>query len=439
MSSVFPSSCDENTKISVHPLPRQARVVWLFNSIGTAESLLYWSKIFSEYLRTFPNSEFYSATTPSQTIPGTDKSVVHSGSFRIPLGWRKDSYPRRLDLASPGIIATLLRNPPDVIVVSEFLAYAAYLSLVRSWLPSTRLLMLLESDPVRGQINRNRGWKHWIRKRIAKSADLFLTNNQAGEAYLREQLGISTSRIITRPYLVSIPSQLLTSPIAPKDRRESSRTLEQSSQHPSGEGRPTRNSQSIVRFLTVGQLIPRKGMMELLRAVMKLPPQLQARMRLEIVGEGTLMGRLEDTIRENRLATQIQLRGSLNYESLAELYASADVFVMPTLDDYRALVGFEAIAHGLPMLHSRFDGAVHELIQTDPQPNGIVFDPRNTDSFAAHLEWMILHPEERERMGRISRQISQRFTISEAVNSLTFALDRCLEQVRETSNEGNSR
>ena len=121
----------------------------------------------------------------------------------------------------------------------------------------------------------------------------------------------------------------------------------------------------------------------------------------------------------------MQLLGPQSYETLAATYQSSDVFVMPTLDDYRALVGFEALAQGLPILHSRWDGAVHEVIQPAPHENGFVIDPKDTAGFAAQMRWMVEHPAERARMGLQSQTASSRYTISNAVDSLSAAILRC--------------
>jgi glycosyltransferase involved in cell wall biosynthesis len=391
-------------------LPRTERIVWLFNSVGTDDNLLYWNEILATYLERYPRSEFFTATPPTKKIPGTDKQVHYAGCCRIPLGSRRNSYPRRIDIASPGVFRRLLRDPPDVIVVFEFLAYAAYLALMRRWFPQTRILLLLESDPVRGQIGRNRGWKHWLRARIAPSVDQFLTNNSAGERYLREQLGVAASRILTRPFLVSVPPAQFT-----QDRAPGSAKLA-----------PQNETSEIVRFLAVGQLIERKGMRELIRAVGMLPIPYRARMQLDIVGDGILRQELHALIESLGLSSQVRLLGSQSYATVSECYAAADVFVMPTLDDYRALVGFEALGYGLPMLHSCLDGAVHEVIQAEPQRNGIAFDPRDLADFARGLQWMIDHPQERKQMGVVSRRMSAQYTVPFAVESLTQAIEQCL-------------
>jgi glycosyltransferase involved in cell wall biosynthesis len=100
-------------------------------------------------------------------------------------------------------------------------------------------------------------------------------------------------------------------------------------------------------------------------------------------------------------------------------YAAADVFVAPTLRDYRSLVGFEAIACGLPVIASVHDGAAAEVVV--PGDNGFILDPRDTGALARALAWFIDRPEERARMGAASRTIARRYTVERIVANLVEA------------------
>lgn len=391
------------------PHPSSASIVWLFNSIGTTEGLLYWEAILKEYLQHFPRSRFFTATPPGHAIPGTAHEVTSLGLLRIPLGKRHDSYPRRLDLASPGIVAELIRHPPDVLVISEFLSLAMYVSLAKRFLRGTRVLLLLESDPIRGLGDRDRKWRHRARRWIAGGVDQFLTNNGAGRDYLITRLGIPPGKILTKPYLVSAPPENAGSTMGAAD-------------NPLNE---FREGTERTRFLAVGQLIPRKGMRQLIDAVETLPAEVRSQMEVWIVGDGPERGALEARIESTGLSTTVRLLGPRNYGALCGLYRAADVMVMPTLDDYRALVGFEALAQGLPLLHSRFDGAVEELLGSDGDENGRIIDPRDPHAFAAAIRWMVEHPLERRAMGQISLRRAQRFTVNAAVEAIVEGILLC--------------
>lgn len=382
--------------------PHSEQIVWLFNCIGTPDSLLYWNHILPAYLQAFPNSAFYTARPPSQPIPGTDKVVRCLGSVRIPLGKRRNTYERQIVLASPSVVGMLRKQSPRVVVISEFLSYSLILAICRRWLSKTKLLLLLESDPIRGIASRNKPWTKWIRRFISRRMDYFLTNNDAGAAYLKNELGVSQERILVHPYLVSMPA------------------------HGGGGQLPAAAEVDPAKivFLFVGQIVERKGVAELVDAVAELNGAEREQATFWLVGEGAVRKTIQDQIERHGLAGCVKLLGPQPYERLGAFYRRADVAVMPTLDDYRALVGFEAISNGLPLLHSKYDGAVTEILEEGQ--NGFRIDPYDKVGFAERIRWMIQHTDRLGEMGRRSGEISRRFTVENAVEGICVALDRCL-------------
>lgn len=381
----------------------ELRVVWLFNCIGASGSLMYWGGILPRYLSRFPLSWFFTARPPSMAIPDTKKAVDCIGSVKIPLGRRRDSYERQIVFGSPRIVGVVKGLAPDVIVIQEFLSFAAYFALLRWRLSGTKILLLLESDPVRGIPSRNRFWTRSIRRFLSRRIDCFLTNNEAGKAYLVEKLNVDADRVMVRPYLVS----------------EVARIENQTSRLPASIER----DQEAVVFLYVGQLIERKGIEFLIRAVAKLDASSLQRVRVWLVGDGEKRASLEALARELGVADVVRFLGRLPYEQLDSIYKKASVFVMPTLDDYRALVGFEAIGYGLPVLHSQYDGAVTEVVEDGS--NGFTIDPRNTEELAERIGWLSENSGEREEMGRQSKLRSATFTVENAVDGICEAIEFC--------------
>jgi len=72
--------------------------------------------------------------------------------------------------------------------------------------------------------------------------------------------------------------------------------------------------------------------------------------------------------------------GKVDYDQIAIYYRSSDVFVIPTLQDNWSLGVPEAIACGLPVACSQYNGCHPELVTSE---NGWVFEPmdyQNTSS-----------------------------------------------------------
>lgn len=142
-------------------------------------------------------------------------------------------------------------------------------------------------------------------------------------------------------------------------------------------------------FLSVGQLIPRKGFDLLLKAWSRLPQNVRSENTIVIVGEGAS----QKILRE--LATQLDIRNILfvprqTSEELAKYYAVADVLIFPSLVDVWGMVVNEALACGTPVLGSRFAGASQELI--NDSTIGELFDPLDANGFTALLhKWCMMN------------------------------------------------
>lgn len=110
----------------------------------------------------------------------------------------------------------------------------------------------------------------------------------------------------------------------------------------------------------------------------------------------------------------------------APLYAAADVYVQPTFYDPCSLVALEALASGLPLVTSRYNG-VSELL-TDGIEGYVLEDPSDADELAWRLE-SLLALRQRASMGRAARQLALRHTLAQNVDEI-LAIYEQLDQCR---------
>ena len=174
-----------------------------------------------------------------------------------------------------------------------------------------------------------------------------------------------------------------------------------------------------VVFLYVGRLVPLKGLMELLEAWRR--KQLSA--TLLLVGGGPERERLEAYCKEHGLKN-IVFAGEQDYDVLPVFYASADVFIIPTLQDNWSLVVPEAMACGLPVACSIYNGCHPELVHPE---NGWTFDPLNTEETAAMLDEIVKRKDRLKEMGAASREIVRDHTPAKAAENI-FNTCRKVEQ-----------
>ncbi len=400
------------------------RVVWTTNSLGYGDDLLYWGPILSRYVQSFPNARFFTAADGQKVIPQSDVAtdvatdateptrhvVERLPSVRLPLGRRRYSYDRHVRLVSPSSIQTILAEQPDALVISEFTIPSLFATRIRKR-RATPILLLVESDPLRGDPLRVGLLKRVIRRYIAKRVDWVLTNNDAGRRYIESHLPVRNDRILSGPYVVS---DVAVDRMRPPTRSQA-------------DPRDELGDRDKLVFLYVGQLIARKGLAQLIAAVGRLSPEDRSLCSFWILGEGDQRSTLERQVSQLGLDRQVRILGRRTYEAIGAYYRSADIFVMPTLDDYRALVGFEAIAYGLPLLHSCHDGAIGEVV--DEGRNGFVVDPFDPHSLTEGLARFIALRNNLNSFRDHSQEISRRFTLSIAVHNLVDATHRCLKAV----------
>ena len=154
-------------------------------------------------------------------------------------------------------------------------------------------------------------------------------------------------------------------------------------------------------FLYVGRLIKRKGVAELLRAWTEFTLDFTGQVTLVLVGDGPERQDLESYAATNGLDNVI-FTGTVDYDSIAQYYKLADVFVISTLEDNWSLVVPEAMACGLPVMCSQYNGCHPELITPE---NGWVFDPLNEEDTTARLLDVVNSKDRFVNMGQVSKRI----------------------------------
>lgn len=125
-------------------------------------------------------------------------------------------------------------------------------------------------------------------------------------------------------------------------------------------------------FLTPARLHPDKGLLGFIEV---LPSQFGQNNSWLIAGDGPLKGEIEKQIALKGLVSSVKLLGYIHHEQMKELYAIADVFVLPSLSDPNPLSVIEAAFTGLPLLVSKRVGNYPELVQE--RVTGWGFDPAN--------------------------------------------------------------
>ena len=126
-----------------------------------------------------------------------------------------------------------------------------------------------------------------------------------------------------------------------------------------------------------------------------------------------------------RLAQKLGIAGAVQFVAanadVRPFYAAADAYVHPTWYDPCSLVVLEAMACGLPVVTTRYNG-VSEIMTEDLQ-GFILENPADGEALASKMT-ALLDPVLRRRMGGAGRELAERHTLSAQT-------DRFLELYRE--------
>jgi len=170
-------------------------------------------------------------------------------------------------------------------------------------------------------------------------------------------------------------------------------------------------SDDTLLLLLVAHNFPLKGLPALLRTTGRLAKR--GRPVHLVVAGGNYPNRHQLAAQRLGIGSSVTFAGSVG--DTVPFYAAADVYVHPTYHDPCSLVVLEALASGLPVITSRFNGA-GELI-TEGVEGHVVADPGDVDDLVARLE-PLFDPTRRLAMGRAARRLALAHSLDHNVDEV---------------------
>lgn len=157
-----------------------------------------------------------------------------------------------------------------------------------------------------------------------------------------------------------------------------------------------------IRFMSVGRLVPQKGHDVLLDALAVLRDTLSSA-SLTIVGDGPLRPSLEEQARTYRIADRIQFLGFRR--DLPDLYARADIAVLPSRWEGFGLAAIEASACGLPVIASAVGGLMEAVVDHE---TGILVPPEEPKLLADAMRDLAMDRPRQALFGHAGRRHVER-------------------------------
>lgn len=249
-------------------------------------------------------------------------------------------------------------------------------------------------------------WRSMYRQVIDRFTDGYLCNGELTRQYLAT-LGVKEQKLFTGGMSADSEGLVRSLRAMPKAERLAFR-------------KQINGGRNGLTYLYSGQLIPRKGLSYLLDAWKKHVENHTAD-SLVLVGDGEL--------REQLTAGYAAVPGvnfcvGVPYDDIYRYYGAADVFVIPTLEDNWSLVVPEAMACGLPVATSIYNGCHPELVRKGE--NGITFDTLRESTILEALDYF--HHVDLAAFGRRSVELESQYDYIHAADNIYSACQSVLSR-----------
>jgi glycosyltransferase involved in cell wall biosynthesis len=188
-------------------------------------------------------------------------------------------------------------------------------------------------------------------------------------------------------------------------------------------------------LITVGAILNRRCLPELLRATRRLVPR-HPDLVLDVVGENRTQPRLDlhSLVTAHDLVRHVRLSGFVTEAGLADRYAAADAAIFLSEYEGFGLPALEAAARGVPLVVSRApalgevfrDAAL--VVSRAPSLGeifggaGVLVDPHSEAEIARQIDRVLSDPALRGRLAAAGRALAARHSWSETAASTREAL-----------------
>lgn len=378
----------------------ELRVAWLMPS---AKAGAHWLPIWTTFLEHFKDTVFFTTQVWEEFDSESSyaKAVCQLGDIKSIWVNKKGLGYHHGFLKLPfNIILYLARFRPKIIISNAFSMWSLIAILLKP-LFAWKVIILYEGSTPNSDF-KNSKLRLGARRFISKNSDAFIANTKSAKKYLIDFIGIDKDQIVNGPYLLPDKSLMLSK-------------VQQEKVDFSKMKRPI--------FLSVGQVIDRKGIFELIEACSHLNSKGFLDYTLIIVGDGSESVRLDNQIEKRKLAEQVVCVGRVDYGQLGYYFQESDVFVFPTYEDTWGMSCLEAMAYGKPVLCSQHAGC-SELVEDGI--NGYIIDPYQPIHMANKM-YSLVDTCLVKKMGECSAEIIGSYVSAGSVSIFNKAIEIALK------------
>jgi glycosyltransferase involved in cell wall biosynthesis len=165
-----------------------------------------------------------------------------------------------------------------------------------------------------------------------------------------------------------------------------------------------RTADSTVRLLYLGHLGREKGTFDLLQAIQKLNLTGDQKYELNLYGESITEGDYQTIaamIKDEKLSDRVKIHPPVYDDEKKQVFACADVLILPSHHEGMPMSIIEAMAAGLPVVATSVGGIVDQVV--DGQ-TGFLVQPQDAKHLSVVLAKLIGDQALRNQMGAAGRE-----------------------------------
>jgi glycosyltransferase involved in cell wall biosynthesis len=295
-------------------------------------TIIFWQPIASPHQEAFLEAvaERCAADYGVEVILGVERDLPPERSAQ---GWQRPSHKhlKVVDISIHANHAALAAHATaaSLHVFSGFFSHPLVWAGFRRLAPTPARLAIFSEAPEQPW---QTGWLKRLRGRLlvarwARRVAFVLAIGGVGREFF-SRIGFPKEKIVSFGYFLDVP--------------------------PLAAAASSRPADGIVRFVSAGQLIHRKGIDLLLRACGELPA---TGWRLDCYGDGPERPRLEQMVRSLGLADRIAFHGVVSNDAVREALTRAECAVLPSRFDGWGMLVNESLAAGTPVICTASCGA----------------------------------------------------------------------------------
>ncbi|MCK5176476.1 MAG: glycosyltransferase, partial [Candidatus Aenigmarchaeota archaeon] len=170
------------------------------------------------------------------------------------------------------------------------------------------------------------------------------------------------------------------------------------------------NPENKILICFVGRLLEVKGVKYLIQAVKMIDKEIQKKIKILIVGDGTLRIELETLTKNNNLNEIVEFTGHKSQEECNQIMQISDIFILPSISEGLPLAVLEAMANKCALIVTDIGLPVKN------KKDGLVVTPKNPKEIKNAIELLTGNKDLREELSKNAfEKVKKEYTWETAV------------------------